>query len=194
MKRALLKLACAALLSASALAQAAVVNFNMPGIVDIDNDTNVATYMEQGFAFTGEAAAFLPLDGIGTGGTGALFVLPGSTLALRAETGLFNLLSVDLGLFDLEEFGTLTITGLMGNNSERTQTIELGELSTFMFVDWTGLSQVSFMADVAFIIDDVDAVGGAAAIPEPGSIALMGLALAGLIGARRKAKPQPLPA
>lgn len=189
MTNALSKLACAALLSVSALAQAAVVNFNMPGIVDINNDTNVATYTENGLAFSGEAATFLPLDGIGSAGTGGLFVLPGSLLELRAETGLFNLLSIDFGLFDVEEFGMLTITGLMGDNDEVIQTIELGELSTFLFENWTGLSLVSFTADVAFVIDNVEAVQGAAAIPEPGSIALMGLALAGLIASRRRSQP-----
>lgn len=189
MNHILARLACAVLLSVSPFAHAGVVSFDMPGIVDIDNDTNVATYAEGGFAFSGEAATFLPLDGIGTGGTGGLFVLPGSPLQLRAEAGLFSLLAADIGLFDLGEMGVLTITGLLDDNSQLNLMVALSELATIEFDNLIGLRQVSFTADVAFVLDNVIAVpgdGGGTPIPEPASLALMALALAGLVTARSK--------
>ena len=43
-------MACAAALCAVGTAQAGVLTFNDPGVIDIDNNTNVATYTESGLA------------------------------------------------------------------------------------------------------------------------------------------------
>ena len=54
--------ALAATLCAGGAAQAALVTFDDPGVIDVDNTTQVATYTEAGVSVTGQAASFLPLD------------------------------------------------------------------------------------------------------------------------------------
>ena len=81
MRNVLSSLACVMALCTGSVAQAALVTFNNPSVIDIDPNTNVASYNEAGFTFSGAAASFLPLDGIGSGGSGGLFVLANSLLS-----------------------------------------------------------------------------------------------------------------
>ena len=88
-------------------AQAAVLTFDDPGVVEIDN--GVATYTEAGFAISGLAASFLPIDQRLVGGFDAT---PFSLML--AGGGSFSLRSLDHDFFDLGFGGAgseLTITG-----------------------------------------------------------------------------------
>ena len=185
MRNVLSTLACAVALCAGPAAQAALVTFNNPTLIDIDPVTNVASYNEAGFTFSGDAASFLPLDFIGSGGSGGLFVLANSLLKLSASSGgLFDLQSLDFGLFDplnTTPPPSLVVEGLLANNSLLTQTLGLGALANFGFTNWTGLREVRFSANADFVLDNVSAV------PEPASWALIALALVGLGVSRRRA-------
>jgi len=180
MKKLLTSLACAAALSLTAGAQAAIVTFDSPGVIDIDNTTNVATYHEAGFRFAGDAASYLPIDGIGSSGTGGLLVFANSTLTFTAGGGLFSLLALDYGLFDPQATGMLDIHGIFGDNSQLTETRQLGNLPGFSFQGWSNLKEVSFSANADFVLDNVSAV------PEPGSMALLLAGLPVLALARRR--------
>ena len=185
MRNVLSTLACAVALCAGPAAQAALVTFNNPTLIDIDPVTNVASYNEAGFTFSGDAASFLPLDFIGSGGSGGLFVVANSLLKLSASSGgLFDLQSLDFGLFDplnTTPPPLLVVEGLLANNSLLTQTLGLGALASFGFTNWTGLQEVRFSANADFVLDNVSAV------PEPASWALIALALVGLGVSRRRA-------
>ncbi len=185
MRNVLSTLACVVALCTGSAAQAALVTFNNPSLIDIDPITNVESYNEAGFTFSGDAASpFLPLDGIGSGGSGGLFVLANSLLTLTASSGgLFTLQSLDFGLFDLQDTTaspSLLIEGLRADSSLLSQTLPLGGLTSFGFANWTGLQEVRFSANTDFVLDNVSAV------PEPASLALVALGIAGLAVTRRK--------
>ena len=184
MKHALSRLACAAALTFSLGAQAAVVTFDTMGPIDIDNNTNVATYQESGFTLSGQAASYLTVGGIGSAGSGGLFLATGNPLTLALTGGgLFNLLSLDYGLLSPPGAGDLTVEGLLDDNSLLTAMLALGDLASFQFQGWSGLRSVTFSATADLVLDNINAV------PEPGTAALAALALSGLALARRRRAP-----
>ncbi len=185
MKHALSRLACAAALTFSLGAQAAVVTFDTMGPIDIDNNTNVATYQESGFTLYGQAASYLTVGGIGSAGSGGLFLVANSPLLLSTTGGgLFSLLGLDYGLLDPQAAtGVLTVEGLLNDNSLLSAMLTLGDLASFQFQGWSGLRSVTFSATADLVLDNINAV------PEPGTAALAALALSGLALARRRRAP-----
>ncbi len=153
-------------------AQAAVLNFDNPGAIVIDNITNVATYHEAGFKIEGDATTFLTLQN-------GLLGFSGAPITLTADdNSAFSLQSLEQMFFDIgfgEQPGDLTITGLLNGLQVASQTLTLantGNLATVLFgINWLSVDAVSFVATSAYLLDTITVV------PEPGSLALVGLML-----------------
>ena len=187
MNKALSTLACAALLALTGPGHAAVVTFDMPALVDVNVDP--ATYDESGFRFSGAVTTFLPLDGIGTGGTPGLLVCGGNALTLTAlGGGPFNLLGFDYAASNLcADVGaavTLLVSGMFDGMS--TQTQALLDNTGVGFQSWSNLTAVTFFSTGNFVLDNINAVSVPVSVPEPGSLALVAAAMGGLFVARRR--------
>jgi len=180
-----LLLAAAVLLGLAGVAQAAPVRFDNPDPITIDA-ANVANYTEAGFVLSGQAADFLLLDdGAGNGWLVSGFLGAGPLTLRPAAGGSFGLASLDFGYFDLGDTpGQLAITGLVNGQAVAMQTLALGAMATAQFDGaWRGLSEVTFSATSGFQLDNI------AAVPEPGSVALLVLGLGGLVLTRRRRAP-----
>lgn len=177
-------------LGASQLAGAAVVNFDTPALIDIDNASGRAVYREAGFALSGEAAGFLTIDGLGSGMSGALVLLDGSTVSLTADGGrAFSLAGLVAGPLDPQGAATLRLTGIFGDNSQLSALLALSQLGTVAAPMWTGLTELRFMAAGDLVLDDIRLDAGQ--VPEPASVALLLLGTGLLFGARRIAPARP---
>lgn len=180
MRKLLTAMACAAALCLGSAAQAAVLNFDDPGVIDIDPMTGIATYTESGFTISGPAASFLTLGGqlVGTD--------PPTPIALKALSGgRFSLLALDYAFFDLGGApapGMLLISGILDGMTVTTQLLSLGDAASFTFgASWRGLTEVDFQGSLGFALDNISLV------PEPGTLLLANGALLLLaLGARRR--------
>lgn len=187
MNKLLCRFACLAAFCLAASAQAAVLTFDPPvDVIPIDNVTNLATYSESGFQIAGVAASYLTLDGFGAEGSGGLFVVANSPIRLTAAGGgLFSLLGLDYAAFDTSDpDASLLVTGLVDGSDSLVETLLLNNLTftSFSFQSWSNLTEVSFLATADFALDNIEALK----IPEPASLALVSVALAGLTLARRR--------
>ncbi len=174
----------AAALWAGGAAHAAVITFNDPAVIEIDNNTGVATYTEAGYTIRGPAASFLPIDMQLVGG---FDTTPFSLIQLGG--GVFSLLSLDFDFYDLgfgDASSTLTINGLLDGAVVMSSSVGLGGPGSLMFgAGWAQLDEVSFTGTAGFSLDNIQAV--ARAVPEPGTWLLSALALSGLGALRMKA-------
>lgn len=165
-------------------AHAVVVTFDQPQLVTVNNTTDVATYSEAGYAFAGMSASFLPLDGIGSGGSGGLYVMADYPLMITAKNQqLFNFIAADFGLFDPSSSGFLTIAATTATGTLQRMFM-LGALSPRSFPGLTGVSSVMLSATTDFVLDNVRLEQGST-VAEPGTLLLSLLALCGLGWSRR---------
>lgn len=172
-------------LGASQFAGAAVVGFDDPALIEIDNDSGRATYREAGFTLSGDAAGFLTIDGLGRDLSGGLVLLDGSTVSLMAaQGGPFSFGSLYAGRLAGEGAASLSITGIFGDSSQRNLALVLSDLASFTPAQWTGLTELRFAASGDLVIDEILV---AAQVPEPASVAMLLLGLAALAGTRRHA-------
>src|SRR5688572_16049690 len=113
MKKLLCLLGAGLALAGAGASQAAVIGFDTSAGIDLDNDTGQALYREAGFSLTGPAAAFLTIDGIGSGMSSGLFLGSGTTLSVMADGGgQFSFAGLDAGRFDSGTAAMLSITGI----------------------------------------------------------------------------------
>lgn len=168
MKRFISTLGLAALLCGGGAAHAGLITFDNPGVVQIDNNTGIATYSEADYVISGPAASFLPLNNAMVGG----FDPTPFTLG-RLDGGLFGLQSLDVAAFDLGFGpGMLALVGMLGGAQVASLDIDLSQAGHLSFdSSWAQLTSVSFSATGGFALDNI------ATLPEPGSLALAGVAL-----------------
>lgn len=178
MRKSLCMLAAVLAVSAAPAATAAVVDFNAPGLIVIDNDTNRASYNEAGFSLMGEAASFLTIDDLGSGGSGGLVLFGGNSVSIVSADRLpFNFLGLDAGLFDPNTPAMLSLTGIVGGGGQFSTTVTLGSLASLPLTDWTGLSELRLSASADLVIDNLQV----SPVPEPGMAAMLLLGMGGLL-------------
>lgn len=178
MKKLFLAVACAAALGAGGASQASVVNFDNPGVIEIDTN-NVASYTESGFTLTGPAASFQLLDASLIGGIDGTMLLSLMTVG----GGGFSLASIDYAFYDLgfgADPGNLSVIGLLNGVEVASQTFSLGNSSNASFgAEFGNLTGVTFSGTTAFALDNLNAT--AVAVPEPSTLALTAVGLFGMI-------------
>jgi len=191
MKNLLYRIVCVAACCLATGAQATLLTFDPPlEVIEVDDVTSIATYKEGGFRITGDAASYLPLFGIGTGGSDGLLVFANNPITLTAAGGgVFNLLGLEYAVIDagfgLAPNATLMVSGVLTGGGSLHQILSLDDLGfdVSTFPVWINLTQVSFAANADFVLDNISAAPQP--IAEPSSLALVGAALAGLALARR---------
>lgn len=120
----------------------------------------------------------------------------GSEYAYGYCCGSNDKISVATGTFDLingyfSEIGTINtsyiLTGYLGATALYHQTLSLGATPTLVTLNFIGIDSVVFTPSNSgnLVFDDLQVT--TAAVPEPATISLIGLALFGFAASRRKA-------
>ena len=181
MRKLLCTLAAVLAMSVAPAVGAATIDFNNPGLIEIDNGTGVATYGEAGFSLRGDAAGFLTIDGLGSGGSGGLVLFGGNSISLSTVDGtLFNFAGLDAGLLDQGTPGTLSLTGIFGAGTQLSTMLALGELASLDLMAWNGLSELRLSASADLIIDNIQV----SPVPEPDTVAMLLLGMGALLALR----------
>ena len=143
-----------------------------------------ATYAEGGYVFnlTLGQYGFQPHYGDGTGTPGTLNWHDGGD---NGYGMLVTLSKSDNSLFDFTSFNLNAVDGLLTLTAD-TGAIAQFTTTGFKSLGFNGISSVSFLTSgYAVEIDNVN-VADATRVPEPASLALLGLGFAGIAAARRR--------
>jgi hypothetical protein len=113
---------------------------------------------------------------------------------LKTNGSLFDLISIDLSkswYANENGYGYVLFSGYQANGNVLTKSFEnIGNnYSTYIFSNWTNLMEVSVSPNLNggyFGADNINVSNPSNAVPEPESIALIGLGFLGMAAMRRK--------
>lgn len=112
----------------------------------------------------------------------------GSQDTISSATGTFNFIDADLSNLQGKS-DSYTITGYLGAKELYSQVITVGAPIALYSFNFMGVDKISFSTSnfSNLTLDNMNLTVGVA-VPEPASVALLGLGIAGLLASRRKAK------
>lgn len=174
--------------SAAFLAQVAPTAYTETFTAVADDNTNVQTFTGNGmYGFTATLDAgqqfYFGTDALSTN-------LPNEQVTLTFTGGPVtafgaNFYAIDIG----DQFMSSPLTILLADGSSSTLTFTPGDASAYRgFTSQVAITSITFSASAqgAYATLDNLTIGGTRTLPEPSSMALIGLAFAGAAAARRR--------
>lgn len=190
--------------AALALFASAISSSAMAEVITFDSLANsgagltaVTSHTEAGFAVTGPMATIGAGFGGAYAGSASLFLgNPGNVATLtRVDGSAFNLSAIDLSPLAVSWYGggaQVTFTGHRQDGATVEQSFEVGAemgFATYTFTNFSNLSSVTWtQVENYHQFDNIVATASSADVPEPGALALFGIALAAVGAVRRKAR------
>jgi hypothetical protein len=186
--------AAAILAMAASSSMAAVITFDSLA----KNDSGLAVvvdYQEAGFSISGPLATIgAQFDGAYAGSASLFLGNAGNVATLaKVDGSTFSLKAIDLSPLAPSWYGggaSVTFTGNVHGGGTLTQSFTVDSalgFDTYAFSGFDMLDSVTWVQAAPYHQFDNIVVDGPAAVPEPGTLALFGAALAGIGALRRKA-------